>query len=266
MFLSGAIQTLKNASVPTPALDAEVLAADILNVDRSWLHAHSEDELTTKQAKLLLNRVKRRAKHEPIAYIIGRKEFYGREFIVNPDVLVPRPESESIIELLRILSHHSPHKVNKVLDIGTGSGCIAISSKLEFPSLDVYATDISNKALQTAKINAKNLNANIKFKRQVLLVEDNNDYDIILANLPYVPEFMQNKSIMHEPREALYGGTDGMNHYRKLFKQLERKKVRYIMTESLISQHREIEKLAKLSNYNLSKTDGLVQLFTKVEA
>jgi release factor glutamine methyltransferase len=261
LFIEKAIAKLKDSSIPTARLDVEVIVSHYLGVDRSWLQAHSEDELPKNKEVEMLKKIERRTKNEPVAYILGYKEFYGRNFIVNKNVLVPRPESEAFIEILGSLS-----KIKTILDIGTGSGCLAITANLQFPSLDVFATDISKQALEIATANAKNLNASIEFKLQNMLDSDENDYDVIMANLPYVPDSMNNKSIMREPKIALFSGVDGLDHYRNLLVQIEKKPVHYIMTESLLEQHEAVKNIAKLANYDLCKTDGLVQLFTRISS
>ena len=258
---------LRSSSL-TARLDTEILLATLLGRDRSWIHAHPEYILHVSDIHNLDDMIQRRVNGEPVAYITGNKEFYGRDFTVNKSVLVPRPESESFIELLRGLKNDKsiPGFLHQVLDMGTGSGCLAITAKLEFPDLVVTATDTSLSALKVAIDNAKKHDKSIVFRKQSLLAGDKQGYDIVLANLPYVPETMQDKSIMHEPRMALFSGHDGLNHYRKLFEQLEPKHIRFIMTESLLNQHANIEELASQANYTLVKTDGLVQLFAKNDA
>ena len=267
-WLYSTIAKLNELSVPTARLDAEVLLADLLGKDRSWLHAHPDYTLQRSDLCKLEEQVARRVDGEPIAYIIGKKEFYGRDFMVNKGVLVPRPESESFIELLMELNNDKsvPGFLHQVLDMGTGSGCLAVTVKLENPSLKVFATDISKKALTVAEQNARKHEVEIRFKVQSLLDGDEIRYDIILANLPYVPEDMKHISIQKEPREALYSGIDGLDHYRRLFNQLESKrvKIKYILTESLIKQHAEVENLATVTGYILKDTSGLVQLFMKL--
>jgi release factor glutamine methyltransferase len=146
------------------------------------LHAHPAYELTESEQKLAEDYLKRRQNHEPVAYILGSKEFYGREFVVTPDTLIPRPETEAIIDLVKELSLEKL----KILDVGTGSGCIAITLKLELPESDVMAVDISEKALVVAEKNADNLHANLEFKQSDLLKNVDEKFDIIVANLPYV--------------------------------------------------------------------------------
>ncbi len=260
-----ASQKLKQAGHKTSKLDSEVLFAYILQKDRAWVLAHPEYVLEGANLQQYDSLISRRELGEPVAYITGIKEFYGRIFAVDKHVLVPRPETESFLELLKPLAEVRPPKgIFNLLDMGTGSGCLAITAKLEQPHLHVYASDISEHALKVAIKNAMTYDAPIVFKKQDLLAKDKEGYDLIMANLPYVPDSMQDKSIMHEPKDALFSGGDGLDHYRKLFYQLEPKLIRYIMTESLLSQHNEVTELAKKAGYTLASTDGLVQLFAKL--
>ena len=139
-------------------LDAELILANSLGKDRVFLHAHPEFELSEDAEKRADADCLRRENHEPLAYILGYKNFYGRKFMVTPDVLIPRPETEAIINLAKEL------KSQKILDVGTGSGCIAITLKLELPDSDVVALDISPKALKIAEQNAAKLGAKIAFR------------------------------------------------------------------------------------------------------
>lgn len=266
-FLQRSEDLLKNTS-SSARLDSEVLLSNILAKDRSWVHSHPELVLQGSILRKLDEMVERRIAGEPVAYILGYKEFYGRDFIVNKDVLVPRPESESFIELLRELKVDKSVLgfLHQVLDMGMGSGCLAITAKLEFPDLLVTATDTSLPALKIAIDNANKHSVSIVFKKQSLLTGDKQGYDVVMANLPYVPESMQDKSIMHEPRQALFSGNDGLDHYRKLFEQLEPKHIRFVMIESLLKQHKQVDKLANGASYTLVKTNGLVQLFAKKDA
>ena len=262
-FINEAVLKFNNSSIRTARLDAEVITADLLGVDRSWLQAHGDDELPSQQQVELTKKIDRRTKNEPVAYILGHKEFYGRNFIVNKDVLVPRSESESFIELLGSLNGFK-----SVLDVGTGSGCLAITVKLQYPSIEVCATDISEQALKLASTNAKNLKASIKFNLQNLLDNDKNEYDVILANLPYVPESMKDISIMHEPKIALFSGEDGLNHYRQLFKQLSKFTVYSlqftVLTEALPFQQDELERIAKSAGFKQIESKDLIQVFSRL--
>lgn len=263
-WLTESIKKLDSKSIPSSKLDAEVLLSDILDHDRTWIHAHPEFILQRSDLRILDKQIERRMTYEPLAYIRGFQEFYGRDFIVTNDVHVPRPESESFIELLKPPMIIKPPKgIHNVLDMGTGSGILAITAKLEFPHLNLFATDTNKETLKIAIENAQKLNATVRFKMQSLLEGDKEGYDVILANLPYVPQSMQDISIMKEPKEALFSGTDGLEHYRKLFEKLKPKHIRYLMSESLESQHNNLAGLAKDAGYKLVETNGLVQLFKR---
>lgn len=230
--LNNAYQTLKSTST-SAWLDAEILLSFVLNKDRSYILAHSENLLTISQEKILEKSINRRLNHEPIAYITGHKEFYGLDFKVTKNVLVPRPESELMIdEALKIIN---PQKNTLVIDIGTGSGCLIITllhelkkKKIQFKGI---ALDISSKALTVAKQNAKQLKVTkVDFLKSDLLsailkkpsLIKKATQIIILANLPYVTpqEIKKEKSISKEPKLALDGGKDGLVLYRELKKQL----------------------------------------------
>ena len=269
----------------SPQLDVELLLGFVLQKDRAWLLAHPDHVLQGLTLQKYNNLIDRRVAGESIAYITGIKEFYGRQFSVNKHVLVPRPESESFIEILKTLKQHmhAPLQqgvsllqgvslqnggaiggfLHSILDMGTGSGCLAVTVALEFADTFVTATDTSTAALKVAIHNAKNHNTSIVFKKQSLLTGDKQGYDVILANLPYVPTHLQDASIQHEPKQALFSGSDGLNHYRRLFKQLAPKHIRFVITESLLPQHANVADLAKKAGYTPTLTDGLVQLFVK---
>lgn len=270
---------------PTPLLDASVLLAYCLQKDKTWLVTHEDDEVNMQITKQCMTYINRRQEGEPVAYIVGYKEFYGHNFMVSPEVLVPRPESESFLvllnELMRRRNSDMDEKqqtmtniatkglnsrtgfIHSILDMGTGSGCLAISTKLAHPSLHVFASDVSTKALAVAAKNSLALHAPVTFKKQSLLTGDKEWYDAILANLPYVPTTINNPSTAHEPKQALFSGLDGLDHYRRLFKQLALKHIRYVMTESLVFQHAAVSKLAQTAGYTIKTTEGLVQLFQK---
>jgi release factor glutamine methyltransferase len=231
--------------------------------------------------------------HEPLAYIRGRQEFYGRDFRVSPDTLTPRPETETMLELLfQIIksdkfSHYIQPDTNNqpltahpspitVLDVGTGSGCIIITAALELVQISnikyqisFIGLDISGKALKIAKLNANNLKVRVKFNQFDLLKDDfssilNPQSSIcILANLPYVPDdFHINLAASHEPGFAIFGGKDGLDYYRLLFKKAT-KKTGLIFTESLPPQHSELIEIAKEAGYKLVLNQDLIHVFSK---
>lgn len=262
-WISNSANKLSEADIESAQLDAELLVSGVIAQSRTWLHSHPEHKLTNTEQQKLDELLQRRLNHEPLAYILGFKEFYGREFAVTPDVLVPRPESEGFIDIIKTLSQDL-----KFIDIGTGSGCLAISIALEQPSWSGTATDISREALNVAKQNARNLKAkNLVFKVQNLLVGDDGYYDLMIANLPYVPNNLRNKSdIKHEPEIALFADHDGLALYQELFQQLRHRKHQptHILTESLLTQHQDLEKLASNAGYRLGETRGLIQHFVPV--
>jgi len=219
--LKQAADTLKHSGSQSPWLDAELLLAHCLNKDRSFVITHSELALSAAQTNKFALLIQQRQRHIPIAYILGHKEFYGLDFIVNQNVLVPRPESELIVDIVKDIA--KPEDV--LIDIGTGSGCLAISLSPFFAS--ALALDISPQALAIAKKNAKRHKRDtIHFITSDLLLRLPKlrpySHLIITANLPYltVDEIRAEKSISREPRLALYGGVDGLKLYRKLAKQI----------------------------------------------
>lgn len=267
-FVAEAIEKkLKKAHVSTARLDCLILLEDVTKKDRGWLLAHGEHELSEEQVEALNKQVERRARHEPLAYIRGKSAFYDREFFVNEHTLQPRPETETMIELLLDLAKSSKLKALSVIDVGTGSGCIAITIELELPKSTVIATDISEPCLRVAKKNAKQLGADVSFM-QTNLVSDLKpreiDQAILCCNLPYVPaDFTINQAAMFEPEIAIFGGKDGLDYYRQLFDQLKEKRVtpQAILTESLPTQHKALKKLVESYGYKLEKAQDFIQLF-----
>ncbi|MCJ7840560.1 peptide chain release factor N(5)-glutamine methyltransferase [Lederbergia sp. NSJ-179] len=194
----------------------------ILGMDRSQLLAEQRMLLSDKDWIRFERAVKEHASGKPIQHIIGYEEFFGRKFMVNEHVLIPRPETEELIEavLQRIKGLFPKNKPLKLADIGTGSGAIAITMKLECQNLEVMATDISQAALKTAQQNAKQLKANIQFQQGDLLeplMEREEKWDIILSNPPYIPDHDVLDDVVqdHEPSLALFGGADGLDFYRR---------------------------------------------------
>lgn len=261
-WLSDATLRLTKNGVATARLDSLLILEHVLVTPRVTLLSHPETDLPATTIVKLDTALQHRLSGVPIAYIQNKKEFYGRDFIVDEHVLIPRPETESIIELVKSLPEEAP----KILDIGTGSGCIAITLALEIPTSKIMASDISEDALIIAKHNAKALGAQVTFKHADLLQNlSSKHFDIICANLPYVPDsLITSKEITKEPALALFSGADGLEHYKKFFVQIAESanKPTYIITESLASQHVALKKLATVAGYQLIKTDILAQLFT----
>jgi release factor glutamine methyltransferase len=272
-WLTSSMHKLTEAGVDSPRRDCLVLVEDLLKKDRSWVIAHPEYKLNKRQIGSLNKLVAKRAKREPLAFIRGKAWFYKRFFAVNPNVMIPRPESETFIELLKKL------KPESIIDVGTGSGCLAITAKLELSKAEVIATDISLRALPVAKRNAKNHKADIKFVHGSLLepvykLTSKSNLPaggpspkprVLMANLPYVPDgLVTSPEINHEPESALFSGRDGLDHYKRFWVQVKNYPLsaRYILTESLASQHEDMVKLAQKAGWKVSKTKDLIQVFT----
>lgn len=263
LWLEQSIAKLDDAGIATAKLDSEVLLADALEKDRSWLHAHPDHSLQGPTLQKLNEQINRRAAHEPLAYIRGKSEFYGREFIITPNTLQPRPETETMIDMIKDLSSI------KIIDIGTGSGCIAITAKLELPASEVLACDISDKCVQIAKKNSELMGANIEVVKSDLLSDINVKYlkeSLLACNLPYVPlDFQINEAARHEPDLALFGGQDGLDYYRQLFEQIISLPAQFrpevVLVESLPTQHKALEAIAKQADYHLAKTQDFIQQF-----
>ena len=268
-WLEQSIATLQHAGIETARLDALVLLSDELGQDKSWCLAYSEHKLQMSQVNFLNTKVAQRAQHTPLAYVRGHTEFYGREFAVTRQVLVPRPESEAMIELLKQAVGRSESGV-VICDIGTGSGCLGITAKLELPETDVYASDVDPLCLQTARANATNLHADITFLQGDLLqpyaLQQTADALLLLANLPYVPtNYPINQAAAHEPKLALFSGKDGLDEYKQLFTQADTlaQKPLYIITESLLPQHTTLIQIAFQAGYKLVAEQNLAQMFER---
>lgn len=262
-FLAQATQTLMEAGIKTARLDCLILLEDVLHIGRASIIAHPETTLSDVNAQKLSNAVAKRSQHIPLAYIRDKVMFYGREFTVSEHVLVPRPETETIIDLIKALPVQSG---TRIADIGTGSGCIGVTVALELPSAPVTLYDIDEQALAVARKNSEQLGAqNVTFATLNVLTALPEACDIIATNLPYVPEkYPINKAAGFEPKLALFSGPDGLDHYRALWKQLGQAphKPQYIIAESLPSQHHAMALLARTSGYVLEKTDDFIQLFS----
>ena len=207
---------LKN--LPIPQLDAEVLLSFVLKKDKAWLYAHGQEELSPEQVTNFDALVKRRQQHEPVAYLIGKKEFYGRNFIVSPAVLIPRPASELIIE--RLLADYNVNEQLTIIDVGTGSGCLAVTAALEFPENNVYAFDISEAALEIAQ---KNIVKNVTIHQSDLLeyaIINKIQANIIIANLPYLTkEDLNQPDLSFEPADALLASDNGLAAIKRCTEQ-----------------------------------------------
>lgn len=242
--LKEAKETLSQSST-TPALDAEILLCAVLQNSRSQLISDSERSLTRSEEKTFKELIQQRAQGLPIAYVKEEKEFYGRKFVVTPAVLIPRPETELLIEKALQMLEKKP-EIKQVLDIGTGSGVIAITVKKERPQCAVIASDISNEALVVARQNAAKMKCpDIEFVESDLLekLPDNNKETLLLANLPYIKdgESIHEETLEYEPHGALFSGPLGLDHYERLLQQVSSKKnIRILLLEIGFDQAQDI--------------------------
>jgi release factor glutamine methyltransferase len=238
----------------------------VLDKPRTYLHAHLENTFDQNILDLANNDLKKRLNRVPIAYITGKKEFYGREFIVTKDTLIPRPESEMAIEFLKdILIGHtdSPKKDTSIIDVGTGSGILGITAKLELPSLDVTLSDNSEAALNIARENAQKLKADVKIINTNLL-DNVGTFNIIIGNLPYVDKVWEtSRETDWEPSSAIFAADKGLFLIKKLIESTKDKLTcgGYLILESDPRQHDEIIGLAKNNSLKMIKDEGFIQSF-----
>jgi release factor glutamine methyltransferase len=204
------------------SLDAQLLLAEVLGVSRAYVLAHGEQILTEAQVERFEEFVRRREAGEPIAYILRRKPFYDREFIVSPAVLIPRPETELLLEWALEIADRDGART--VVDVGTGSGALAVTFAALRPQIKVYAVDVSEAALRVAQENARLHDVQIEFVHGSLLqplIERGVKVDLVMANLPYISrdEVPTLEVSRYEPTLALDGGTDGLDLIRELLRQ-----------------------------------------------
>lgn len=229
-----AIARLEESNVPSAALAAELLLMHVLGRDRAWLYAHPEYELSRDETAAYEQLIAHRAEGLPTQYLTGRQEFWGLEFELGPGVLIPRPETEHVVEvaLARLGARRS--EPLRIADVGTGSGCIAIALARELPLAEIVATDISPQALDYARRNAERHGVS----RRIQLIETNlldacldsglprNCFDLIVSNPPYVAlndaEILPREVREHEPAEALFAGAQGLDIYPALIDQAKR--------------------------------------------
>ena len=221
-WLKIATKPLKTANIPSARLDAELILANTLRKNRTYLHAHLDEEIDPRRFDIANARLDLRLDRVPIAYILGYKEFYGRRFTVSPSVLIPRPESEDLISLfLELTASEIAEKV--LIDVGAGSGCLGITAKLERSNLSVILSDISKPALNIAEKNANALNADVHIQQQSLLNGQLKPVDYIFANLPYVDKNWDvSPELQYEPEIALFAEEEGLKLILQLISQAPR--------------------------------------------
>lgn len=234
-ILTKSIIELDETGINTAGLDARVLLGYVLEKDSSNIFSHPEMPLTNAQYSKFRRLINRRKRGEPVAYLTGHKEFYGHNFFVNKNVLIPRPETELLVEQAIKFVKSKVHKVKSdlnIIDVGTGSGCIIISLALKARScklkVNLFASDISKKALYVARKNAEfyQVDKNIRFFHSDLFSNKQmpKKYDIIIANLPYVPlkaisYKLENRNLKYEPKDAIFAKDDGAEIIKRFLDQ-----------------------------------------------
>jgi release factor glutamine methyltransferase len=240
--LASGVERLMAEQVPSPRMNAELLLRFVLNCDRAYLFAHPERELTEQEESHYQSVLAERSRGVPAQYITGHQEFFGMDLIVTPAVLIPRPETEHLIEtVLELLARHGPNFSHRqeasgagiaagvspirIVDVGTGSGAIALALAKELPDAEIHATDISAAALEIARANATRhqLETRIHFYQADLLANLNPPFDLVVSNPPYVGESEEDQVQLEvrkfEPRSAVFAGATGTEVIARLIPQ-----------------------------------------------
>jgi release factor glutamine methyltransferase len=225
-ILHSAIAQLEAAGIEAPRISAEVLVFHVLGCDRSYLFSHPERELSEEERERYDRLIARRAAGEPLQYLTGHQEFWKADFLVSPAVLIPRPETEHIIEVvLDLVRHFGLGPGLKLIDVGTGSGAIAVTLARELPHAEVHAVDLSEEALAVARLNAERLKAEVRFAQSDVLADVVRDgsFDFVVSNPPYVglneADKVQEVVKHYEPHMAVFAGDQGLDVIRRLIPQ-----------------------------------------------
>lgn len=223
--IAQATEKLAQEPIGPPRMAAETLMMFALGCDRARLFAHPEQELSSQEESRFENAVAQRAAGKPLQYITGKQEFWGLEFVVSPAVLIPRPETEHLVEAALEKIRKSQIAKPRIIDVGTGSGCVAVALASELPGAQIEAIDISHNALALAKENSKRLKLSdrVRFFESDLLASARGGFDLIVSNPPYVgrseSDKVQREVREHEPEVAVFGGEQGLDIYRRLIPQ-----------------------------------------------
>ena len=258
-ILNEGINILKKSKISNPQLDSEILLSNLIKRDKKHIILNPKELLNLEQKEKFKNLIERRTKGEPIAYLINRKEFWKDEFFVNKDVLIPRPDTELIIE--QVLRNYSKHSQLQVLDIGTGSGCILLSILKERHNFYGTGIDISKKSINVSKLNAKqlNLSSRVKFFNSSVDNFKIGKYDLIVSNPPYIEllslKYLEKDVVNFEPKLALSGGLDGFSKIRKVISKagnLIKKNGKFIL-EIGFNQKNKVKKILKEEGFYVNK-------------
>jgi len=258
-ILNQGISILKKNKIPNPHLDSRILLSESINKDIKHIILNSKEILNNKQLENFNSYIERRKKGEPIAYLINKKEFWKDEFYVNKDVLIPRPDTELIIE--QVLKIYSKQSQLQILDIGTGSGCILLSILKEIPNSYGVGIDISKKSIKISKFNANKLHLTDRTKFIHSSVDNFKigKYDLVVSNPPYIKllnlKYLEKNVINFEPKLALSGGFDGFSKIRKVISKastLIKKNGKFVL-EISFNQKNKVKKILEEEGFYVNK-------------
>ena len=258
-ILNEGINILQKNKIPNPQLDSEILLSNLIRKDKKHIILNPKELLNSEQLDRFKSLIERRKKGEPIAYLINKKEFWKEEFFVNKDVLIPRPDTELIIE--QVLKIYSKDEQLQVLDIGTGSGCILLSILKERPNFYGTGIDICKKSINVSKFNAKQLNLmnRVKFFHSSVDNFKIGKYDLIVSNPPYIEllnlKYLEKDVVSFEPKLALSGGLDGFSKIRKFINKADtliKKNGKFIL-EIGFNQKNKVKKILKEEGFYVNK-------------
>jgi release factor glutamine methyltransferase len=257
--LNEGISILQKNKIPSPQLDCEILLSDLIKRDKKYIILNPREILSSEKLCKFKILIERRKKREPIAYLINKKEFWKDEFFVNKDVLIPRPDTELIIE--QVLKIYSKDEQLQVLDIGTGSGCILLSILKERPNFYGTGIDISKKSINVSKFNAKKLH--LTNRTQFIHSSVDNfkigKYNLIVSNPPYIKllslKYLEKDVVNFEPKLAVSGGLDGFSEIRKVInktRNLIKKNGKFIL-EIGFNQKNKVKEILKKEGFYVNK-------------
>ena len=258
--LNNAVKILNKSKIKNSILDSEILLSQAINRDRKYIFLNSKENLKQKYSKNFNNLIARRRKGEPIAYLINKKEFWKQSFYVDQNVLIPRPDTELIIE--QVLKLFLKNSKLQILDIGTGSGCILLSLLKEMPNCNGIGIDISKKSINISKYNAKMLQLTNKVKFYQSDVDNFKigKYDLIVSNPPYIKvlnlKYLENDVVNFEPKLALNGGIDGFSKIRKVIDKATVliKKNGKLVLEIGFNQKNKVQEMLRKKGFYINKT------------
>ena len=257
--LNEGINILQKNKIPNPQLDGQILLSNLIKKDKKHIILNPKELLNSEQLDKFKSLIERRKKGEPIAYLINKKEFWKNEFFVNKDVLIPRPDTELIIE--QVLKIYSKDEQLQVLDIGTGSGCIILSILKERPNFYGTGIDISKKSINVSKFNANKLHLTNRTKFIHSSVDNFKigKYDLVVSNPPYIKllnlKYLEKDIVNFEPKLALSGGFDGFSEIRKVINKtsnLIKKNGKFIL-EIGFNQKNRVKEILKKEGFYVNK-------------